>query len=270
MFFLISGVFFKTVHLKRKLKHLMAPYISFYVLAFVAYVLKAIGKNESVIWESFLIPFIGGTRDYQNTPLWFLVSLSEIMIVSYFIIRKYNKTIVILLSFVAALIASKMPKYSISIPYYIDVSLVCLPFFLAGYFLKKIILNKVNLKCSLMMIAISLILYFVNPVFTNVSTNYLPQGYFLFYFVSISGTIGIVGLCHALKDNIVISGIQFCGRNSLIILCTHMIFMTVDSVCMSLIKNTLCASLVSFACLIIVETCVCYLIKRYMKFTLGQ
>lgn len=271
LFFLISGMFFKPIRLHQKVKHLMVPYLWFYALAFVAYVLKTMAKKETVIWESFFIPFVGGTGGYQNTPLWFLMSLCEIMIISYFIIKiKANKMVVLPLSFVAATLASKVPEGSICHMYNIDISIVCLPFFLTGYYFNDAIKEKVNQNYSLLMIIVSFLLYFINPVFTNVSTNYLPQGYSLFCIVSISATIGIVGLCHAIKGNSIIRGIQFCGRNSLIILCTHMIFMTIDSICVSMIKEVLWAALISFACLMTVETCVCHLINRYMKFTLGK
>lgn len=269
MFFLISGMFFKPVQLKKKIKRLTVPYFCFYALAFVVYVLKACVKNENIDWGSLYIPFVGGTRDYQNTPLWFLMSLGEITLLSYFVVRKYNRTMALISSFIVAFLASRLHEYTTSIPYYFDVSLICFPFFLMGYYFGISLTQKRNVIYPIIMIAISLGLYFIKPVFTNVSTNYLPQGFILFFLVSVCATIGIIGLCHVIKGHFVYV-IEFWGRNSLVILCTHMIFMTIDSVCLSLIPKVLYAALISFALIMFVESGVVLFINRYGKFALGK
>lgn len=67
MFFLMSGLFFKPVELKAKLKRLLIPFLSFYVISFGVYAAKAFLKYDVIEWHKFILPFIGKTTGFEGS-----------------------------------------------------------------------------------------------------------------------------------------------------------------------------------------------------------
>lgn len=144
LFFIMSGMFFKPVEIKRKVNRLMIPYISFYIVAYAIYIIKNILKGVPVDWTNFFVPLIGGTNGYENTPIWFLLSLSQVILISYCSFKFWNSKWIIAFSFLLAIAAFYYHKIFGSIPYYIDVTFACIPFFLLGYYYKTLIIKHIN------------------------------------------------------------------------------------------------------------------------------
>lgn len=144
LFFIMSGMFFKPVDIKRKVNRLMIPYISFYIIAFVIHSVKNLIKGESLDWINFFVPLLGGTNGYENTPIWFLLSLSQVTLISYLLLKFWNSKWIIVFSFLLAIAAFNCHKKFGVIPYYIDVTFVTIPFFLFGYYHKTQIIKYID------------------------------------------------------------------------------------------------------------------------------
>jgi acyltransferase len=229
LFFILSGLFYRPSNMKKRLKQLLVPYIVFYVLAYLDYMVKCILKQENIEWNNFLVPFLGGTIGYRNSPIWFLLSLSQVSVLAAIFVKYMNKIVALPFSLLLAFAASYSKLYFSHIPYYMDVSLVCFPFFLIGYYYREEILHRLNAVSVCILVVLSAILYILSPEFTNVSQNYLPQGYVLFFMVSVMASLGIIGFCKYIHGKVSLL-LQFFGKNSLIILCSHMMFITLGSI----------------------------------------
>lgn len=229
LFFILSGLFYRPVNIIQRLKNLLVPYFCFYVLAYLAYILKSILKYEDIEWSNFFVPFFGGTIGYQNSPIWFLLSLSQISILAIVFVKYMNKIIGFIVAFILAYLASCCKGYFDHVPYYIDVSLISLPFFLIGYYYKEQILQKIRVEHACCFAVLSVFFYILSPEFTNVSQNYLPQGYILYFVVSMMASLSVIGFCKYIRGYASFI-LGFLGENSLIILCSHMIVISLGSI----------------------------------------
>ena len=256
LFFVMSGLFFKPQNIMYKVKRLMIPYISFYVAAYAMYVLKCIVIHEEIDWLNFFFPFCGKTINYQNTPIWFLLVLAEIDVISSHIC-----------SFLCGCLGYLLGKV-VNMPYYIDVALVNLLFFLLAYYYRCYILN-INWIYGIILIIVSVITYLANPGITNVSQNYIPMGYLLFIVVSVTASLGFVGVTKLITG---IGGkvIAFVGKNSLIIMCTHMMLMAIPSFLVGYMQNLYYALFLGLLIILLIEIPIILLINRYFNFMLGK
>lgn len=269
LFFIMSGLFFRLNNLRKRVKSLLIPYAGFYVLAFAVYVLKSLFKHEATDWGNFLVPLIGGTNNYQNTPLWFLLSLTEIMLAGYFVIKHTKKKYAVAVTLVLSCLAIYSKEILPHIPYYIDVSILCLPFFTLGYYYRDYVLNKIDWKTSLTFLSLSILAYVVSPSRTNVSQNYVPQGFSLFFIVACSASLGVIGLSKYVRG-LVAKILQFWGRNSLCIMCVHIMLMVIDGICMSFIPNVLFANVISLLTIMVLSSIISVMINRHLSFILGR
>ena len=48
-------------------------------------------KHQTIDLFNLFVPFLGGTNNYQNTPVWFLLALAEIIVLAYVISSLFNK-----------------------------------------------------------------------------------------------------------------------------------------------------------------------------------
>lgn len=265
LFFILSGLFYKPTNMRKRLKQLLVPYISFYVLAYIVYVLKCILKQNDIDWSNFFSPFLGATIHYQNSPIWFLLSLSQVSLLAVIFVKYLNKIVALLIAFLIAWLGSYLQIHT---PYYIDVSFITLPFLLIGYYYKEEILHRLNVESASIFIVLSILLFCINPVFTNVSQNYLPQGYILFFMVSVSACLGVIGLCKYIYGKLA-ELLQFLGRNSLIILCTHMMIVSLGSIHIPYLPPFI-DNILGLAAILCVEFFIIRFINRYSKWMLGR
>lgn len=264
LFFIMSGMFFKPVDIKRKVNRLMIPYISFYIIAFVIHSVKNLIKGESVDWVNFFVPLLGGTNGYENTPIWFLLSLSQVILISYLLLKFWNSKWIIVFSFLLSFAAFNCHKKFGVIPYYIDVTFVTIPFFLLGYYYKTQIIRYIYGGGYLPFIffTLSVSLYCLKPGFANLSQNSMPQGFLMFAIVSIFASLGVIGMSRYITGHLA-KVFQLMGRNSLSIMCTHMMFMTIDSALCRYIQNVIIANLVGLIIIIIATVFTSILISKY-------
>lgn len=242
LFFIMSGLFFKPTNLMVKVRRLMIPYCFFYVLAFGLYVLKMYFKHQTIDLFNFFVPFLGGTNNYQNTPVWFLLALAEIIVLAYVISSLFNKYQGVLLGVVLGFTGYLLGKYEYHLPYYFDVALLNMPFFLVAYYYRSVILKYVNMVNGILFLIFSVGIYLISPGFTNLK--------------SIKGSCGTI--------------LSFFGKNSLIIMCTHIMLMSLSSFCEGHIDNVYLVNIVGLCVIMFIEIPICFIINKYGKVLIGK
>jgi fucose 4-O-acetylase-like acetyltransferase len=267
LFFLMSGMFYKPIKLVNKLKKLFIPYIYFYIIAFTLFIVKSLLKHDKIDYFNFFVPFRGGTIGYQNTPIWFLLSLMEIIIIVYPICKLLKRNYGLIAGFFLGVSGYFLGRSQIAISYYLDVSLLCIPFFLVGFYFKEFILYRLSLIPSIIMIISSVLIFVLRPGFTNVSQNFVPQGFILFFLVAIFANLGIVGMCKSMCRTGIIA---FLGENSLIVMCTHMMLMTIATFLVNYILNIWVANILGLILIVALEMPISIFIKKYAPFLIDK
>lgn len=269
LFFILSGLFFKPQALSTKVKRLMVPYFYFYFIACLFYMVTCLLKRESVDGSHFLVPFLGGTLNYENTPIWFLLVLAQITCIFYVI--KKNITNVYMGLFISLLIS--MAGYvwgkTMPIPYYMDVAMLCVVFFAIGNVFVDRVLN-INAYIGWIAGALSVGCYIVFPGFSNVSQNFEPMGYIPFLVIALGASLFVIWLSKFISGTVIGRILAFFGENSLTIMCTHIMVMSLPAVIGRCISNIWVANLIGIMVVMIIEVWVVLFINRYARFLIGK
>ena len=95
------------------------------------------------------------------------------------------------------------------------------------------------------------------------------MGYLLFIVVSVTASLGFVGVTKLITG---IGGkvIAFVGKNSLIIMCTHMMLMAIPSFLVGYMQNLYYALFLGLLIILLIEIPIILLINRYFNFMLGK
>lgn len=269
LFFLLSGLFFKPFSLLKKIKRLLIPYLGFYLISFVLYILKNILKCEPIDWLRFFNPFCGVIADYENPPIWFLLSLAQITAFFYAMsLVVHNRNLGLIISLLISLMGYII-GLKVSLPYYIDVSMLCYLFFALGYYYKDWILG-IDVKTGFMLGLISILLYVFCPGFTNVSVNEIPMGYVPFTGIAVCASLFIVAISKAIERTFVAGGLAWFGEHSLIILCTHISLLIIPSFFLKLSFNIYLAHFMGMFVVLFIEVFLVLFINKYASFLLGK
>ena len=263
LFFMLSGVFFKRTSLTKRIRRLMQPYICFYLMACVYYTLVSFLKHMPMECSHYLLPFLGATEGYENTPIWFLLSLTQIICICFALYIIRNRYVVLLAAFCVSITGYFLGRYDV--PYYIDVSMLCVFPFVLGYELRDIILYikpKVGFSAGLL----SMGCYAMFPGLTNVSQNFEPMGYVPFLIISVGASLFVVSVSEMISRTALGTGLAFFGKTSLIILCTHMMLMTLPAVMGRYIGDVWLANILGLMLVMAIECLVIAVIKKYAKF----
>lgn len=227
-FFVLSGVFFKEydntkTFLVKKINSLLLPFLFFYFSAYIAFYMLKFYAPNLLITHAKGFADIFNNRQYFNGPIWFLISLFWSNIYLYIINKTIKKDF--LRIFVTILLGASgwiMGQTGVFAPMFMDVALTTLPFFVAGYYLKKTALiypNKYD-KYNLLFIVILWIAAFLlsNYSYIRISFHYnIIEGTYC-YLASLIGTLLIILLCKKIKS---LPFISYCGRYSIVLLCVH-------------------------------------------------
>lgn len=176
-------------------------------------------------------------KSMWNYPLWFLVAF----FVSIYIIDKTEKVfskvqykvLVISCCFILGNILGSIGKYhEIYFPFRLDIGLVMVIFIFLAYYTRKYIiyLETLNFYYKLIVVIVSFIINFVayknNQLISVSSSEYGNPIAFLVS--SIFGSLFIVSLCLICEKNFLCRKIfSWYGKNSLIIMCSHVILLKI-------------------------------------------
>lgn len=232
---------------------------------------KTLVRGLKLDWEHIIAPFSGETGGYENTPIWFLLCLSNISILCYLLMRNFNKTKYIIFSWVIGLIGLLMGRYDILSEYYINVSFLVLPFFVTGISYRSWLMRERGTWVYIIALLISYFLFILNPQVCNVSQNYIPIGFLHFVAVSTLFTYGLMGLSIYL-DRLYIVGrfLAYLGRNSLTILCTHMFLMFIPNYVYGLTGHFFLSIILGLLGIMLLEVPIIELINRKMVWMIGR
>lgn len=229
-FFFCSGMFFQRHNsfkefLLKKTNTLLVPYLFFSmtnILIIFTFYLKDIQKG----W----LNAYNASMALHNGPVWFLLCLYFMSITYYAVCcieREWIKTLLVLfLSFVGYLLGQK----NISLPLYIDVMFSSLVFYHCGYLFKsKNGLAEAKVRvwvkfiCTLMFfIGVALVLDYIPQL--ELANNDIPMPFYYYILTSISGTLMIAFFSMLLVR---FSVVNYLGRYSIIILCTHWVLIRI-------------------------------------------
>ncbi len=234
LFFFLSGVVCNTdkyswrSFLKRRFNTLIIPYVFFYILTYLIYLLAERSfRDIDLSWWEPIIGMLYGAQwnGYMahNGILWFLPCLFSVEIV-YFVISQIRGplqrfTIIFICFIVAYFIKSNLP-------WCVNIAFVSLPFFCLG---NKLKIHFGNLRVfghkKLIISIIAGISYCLIQYFTNNEVNMATAHYgnmFVFIFAAVLGIFAIVYFsCYLADLNFQTSWIQFLGRNTLVIFALH-------------------------------------------------
>lgn len=272
-FFIMSGLFYNPNNILQRIKSLLVPWCYFYLLGIVIYSLKLAIKHESITFNTFLLPFMGATKDYPNTPLWFLWALAVTSLMSAIILKltKYNKWSSFIICFSLSVLGFYLGKYSIINKYYMSVCLLVIPFFYGGSVLREWLLKERSIALYITAFLFSLLLYLIKPEWCNVSQCSVPMSYIRWVIIVCFASYALMGLCMYLDKNKLLSSVfSYFGRNSLIVLCTHSFLLFIPTLFQNLFINQWFAIILGLVIVMLVEFPIIYLINKYFRFMIAR
>lgn len=233
LYFFISGIFFKSYEglwgfFIRKVNKLLIPFIFFYMVSFLLmYIASKLLPGLfrlPVHWSELLLVFQGHSLLRFNPPIWFLIALFNCNILFYilhFLREKHLKWMFASTCFIG-IIGFLLGKYRIELPLYWDVAMTALPFYVAGFWIRRynFFLHPNHRFDKLVpgVILIALIVMYFTATTPGMRTNFYPGNIFQFYIAAFAGIFMIMLLCKKIKKFPVIS---YLGRYSVITLGIH-------------------------------------------------
>lgn len=231
LYFVLSGIFFKTYSgfrdfIHRKTNKILVPFLFFYILAYIAFYVAMWLVPELIRTDASGIFDVFTQRQYFNGPIWFLICLFWTNIYFYLIHQYVNSSVgklicVLLVSCVGLVLG----KNVIFLPCMMDVAMSALPFFYFGYLLKKtnlLIPNRFDqynlLFAILLWIIVICMERFFDIGYLSFHYNRYRGIYLLDLISAVCAVLSILYLCKSIKYLPLVS---FCGRYSIILLCTH-------------------------------------------------
>ena len=276
-FFFLSGYLnkntnnFKALFLK-KIRTLIIPYFFFGLLSIaIMLILKILTNNvieEKHFEDSLRLFYYNGNPIPMNKVIWFLFVLFWVEIFNY-LLKKVNLVVKIIVSCgLGYLVSYYIGVNEFRLPLGLDILPMALCFFCIGI-ASKTILTKYSdrLKFRPIFLITSTVLLLINFLFSiQMDMMKLFYGNALLLFLCFSlGTVSLLSLSTLIKKNGVI---EFYGRNSLIVLGTHLILIRLLNVSFGLFNISITWYLQFIFVLIILYPLI-FFINRYLPFFVG-
>ena len=271
-FFSLSGLFFKNNKLGQRCKRLLKPYIIFYVFTYVFYLGKSIIRGGDVDLVNFFNPFLGRPDVVANPPMWFLLALVEMNVIGSLLMKYMRPFIALGTSFALSYIAYLLGIYKIPNLYYLESVLLCLPLFLGASLFREYLLRSYSWRLGVICIIASYFLFQISSChYNNVSLNHIGSGYTLFIIIALLASVGFLVVSQTIDKLPKISSIlNFYGKNSLVVLCTHMPLMVFQPILINVTGNPILGISLTFITVITLEIPIIWFINKYVPFVLGK
>ena len=253
LFFIVSGMLiaykeeqsasFKDIFY-RKLKSIIIPYLCFSICYTVIDILSVYFNQISL--NDLKINLICTGSFAGSGPLWFLPTLFICEMIFHVLLKKAGLRSGIMISLIISLTgyviwrffepfytASKLDltKYFLlNFAFIIIRSMICLVFLSLSYVLFKLVSTDDNILSNRSVQAISGIALLASCAVlsasnTNIDIHNMDYGNIvLFLLNAFCGSVGLILLCRSLPEIRVLNIIRFWGKNSLIIMATHLNF----------------------------------------------
>lgn len=270
LYFFLSGLFFsatnKWLFLLKKVNRLLIPFFFFWGVMFPIYYLTFGNFPE----------FFYNEKIFANRPIWFLLCLFEVNVISYFIfcLTKGKIKWTFFVFSLCGVMGFLLNRYKINLPLYIDTALTCCPFFFVGYFLRKktnllndIIAEKILNKILLLLFVV-LLLCFFKPI--ELRLNIIPNDIFTFYMGAFSGIFFVFFLSKKIGY---IPYLSYIGRYSIVILCIHYFVLEFYMIYIEpkiILSDVIVATMIKFFFVIVVSSLFIPLFKRFIPWFIAQ
>ena len=162
--------------------------------------------------------------------------------------------------------------FSINLQASIDTAMTCLPFFVFGYFIK----NETNILTSsildkhliLYSLLCGFICFFLADKAEFFRSSYSTHSYYTIYICGILGTMMVILFAKRIGT---IPIITYCGKYSIIILCTHVIIYTgLNQLLFHRFENGIIKIICIFIVIMTIELDIIPLSKRYLPYVTAQ
>lgn len=213
LFFFLSGIVFDRrkydfrAFIRRRFDTIIVPYVFFYLITWLYWGLieRHFRPLEMEWWKPLLGLFYGaqwnGFMDH-NGILWFLPCLFMVEMLAYNVLGrtdKWWKAVIIVGAFflVGLLVRNQLP-------WCLNQAMVCLPFFCAGYAMKRTLLNDELRKYQLIIALVLGVLYLLIQNTTRNEVNIATGVYgnpIIFLTSAFLGTIMLIATCKTLNIN---------------------------------------------------------------------
>lgn len=284
MYYFISGLFFKRYDgfsdfTRRKVNNIVVPMIFFYLVAFVfiwlgQYLPPAPHYYGAFEWSMLTDPLFHRVFT-ANAPLWFLLSLFEVNLIFYALQRFLpNRIWVGCTCMGLSIIGWYCGQHHVALPLVLDTAFIGLPYFVLGSEAKRhnaLLPHRYDRWGWVALIVLLCSLYpFAQQI--NIFYQVFPN-YLYLYLVPI---ISILTLLWACKRLPYIPVINYIGRYSIVVLCTHFplirplhrMFKTV--LLHHGIEHELLVSLLTLALILIMELVFIYCLTRVLPWLTAQ
>ncbi|MDU6533812.1 MAG: acyltransferase family protein [Intestinibacter bartlettii] len=272
LFFIISGCLFKIGEIniretfKKKIKHLIIPYILFSCLMILLKLL--IYRHITGEIKSYILYFVTGTG---FDALWFLLCLfiTEIL---YCIINKYIKNkivlnIIICILFFIGLYGKDI--YSNLILVTIYRSFIALGFFTIGsYTFDYVKNNNISYVAIIILVAILTVLAVNNKCVDLWGLRFNNK--ILYIICSIIGSYFSIFLFKRIATIREFKLLEYFGRNSLIIMATHQIILEFFNKILNISFDGFLLPVTILLVVLIIEIPIIYIVNNYLPFMIGK
>ncbi|GFP74222.1 acyltransferase family protein [Clostridium fungisolvens] len=254
LFILVSGYFFRVEEvntldfIKRKMKMLLVPYLSFGMIHYLFWFIffgRANNIDSLIELRSFLWFNTDGNMPIAGA-LWFLTCLFIIEILFYFFVKvgKKEKNVAILVIGVSIVGSIYSTIINIRLPYAIDTAMAGIGIFYVGYLLKKFSSKNKLLAKSINLSLIEVVLLLVCStilIFVNYSVNMRTITYGiipLFWVNAILSTITYwnisryLDICKVKFIKKINHQLIYIGKNSIVYLCLNQIVILISTKCL--------------------------------------
>ena len=229
-FYFKSGFFYKQALLKgvvkKGVKKLLKPFVFFTVIAVVLDFLFS--QDRLVFVDNIKVMFFCGTAK-SNIPLWFLMSLFVVQIVSIFVLKSKSSNLggaILLLICFTSIVGYCLQQIELKLPEYLAYNVLGTGFYLSGFMYNKY--RETGFHKYLLLVASVLLFfnYLILPSFIHIKSNRHECGnYFLWIYSSISACIVLMYVWNYFR--IKVPALRYVGRHAMLILCSHWIVINV-------------------------------------------
>lgn len=230
-FFFKAGMFFNPNQETKKVlslsvKRLIYPFILYSFIGHIFYCITLFQKGDQEIIHYTLTPIksilIAGSCG-GNLPLWFLLSLFAVRLISNLTARYFHFFFLIF----GGLIAMVLNYYAINKPFYLANICAGLFFYTIGFLLKEVQYKPI---CFIFSMIIYLIAIFY-PSIVDMRVNSLQTGlYSLWLLYSIGGCVFFNNFFSNAKIPLFGKILEFIGEKSILYFCTHWIILIITNI----------------------------------------
>lgn len=233
LYFFVSGLFFKSYEgfagfAIRKINKLLIPFIVFYIGSFLLmYGLSKVAPGTfrlPIRWSELLLVAQGHELLRFNPPIWFLVALFNCNMLFYIVHYLRNKHLpaLFLATMLLGALGFWLGKQRIELPLYLDVAMTALPFYFAGFWIRRynffLFPHHRFDRLILPLVALAIVVMYFTAAPLGMRTNSAGGTIFQTYTAAFAGIFVVMLLCKKMKRVTVVS---YLGRYSIITLGIH-------------------------------------------------